>query len=359
MAGIRIGGVAIIEAISPPFSDFEGSSGDGDVNVYRHHRSDAAGDATLYSDYADGGTTIEGIHDPVLSPDESKIAFIGVPAATNLGALYVVDNVPGSTPVQLEDDASSWINHPMWSPDSSTIIFTRGNAAGNIYGGKIETIPAAGGSPTVLYTPAANYRAFRPAYNFDGTRIAFMLTDLVSTDDGLWVMDDDGANATEVDAITEYRLDGPQLSWANSLDALVYEDGAASATVYKINGDGTGKTALVSAGGFRVGKFAWFPDDSFAICAWNSGSIWEFLKLELDGSGDTQLNASHGAANQAWMKQPIIYRNRIWFIEVASGASGGMISSMALDGTDYVEELNVNDATLLDWFSGGTGFYYQ
>lgn len=365
MRRIRVSARAVVTVYSPPFSSFEGSSGDGDVNVYRHKATDAAGDATRFSDWDDGGSTIEGVHDPVLSPDGTMIAFIGVPVATNLGALYVVDNVPGSTATQLEDDASSWISHPMWSPDSTKIVFNRGNAAGNIYGGTIETIPAAGGSPTVLYTPAANFRAYRPAYSFDGNYIAFVLGHEVGSSDGLYVMEDDGSNPTEIDSTIEYALDGSQHGWANAELTLAYDDGTtAGRDVFVIAHDGTGKTKIsvgaTDGAANRCGKFCWLPDDAAVIFASNQiGTRYSLYRGETDGSGVTSLNASHGPANQAWMKQPLVYNSRIWFIEVASGTSGGMIGSTALDGTDYIEELDVNDATLLDDFSGGTGFEYQ
>ena len=366
MSGIRLGGRAFVQIASPPFSAFEGASGDGDVNVYRALRTDAAGDATAYTSYNDGGTTIEGIHDPVLSPNRSKIAFIGVQAATNLGALYVVNATPGSTPTLLEDDASTWINHPMWSPDSSTIIFTRGNAAGNIYGGTVETIPVTGGTPTVLYTPPAGYRAYRPAFNFDGTRIAFMRTQDAGADDGLWTANDDGTGTAEIVAFTSagYRLDGPQYGWSPYADRLVYEDGAAAPEVRIINGDGTGSTKInlgaPDGAGNRVGNFPWIAADAVVIASAQGDAFWRLYRCEDDGIANaTALSFTNGSANQAWMKQPIVMGGRIWFIEVASGASGGMISSMALDGTGYVEELDVNDATLLADFSGGNGFYYQ
>jgi len=291
------------------------------------------------------------------------IAFIGVPVGTNLGALYVVANAPGSTAVLLEDDPATWISHPMWSPDSSTIVFNRGGAPGNVYGGTVETIPAAGGTPTVLHTPSGSNLAYRPSYSFDGSRIAFMLGIPLAADE-LWIMDADGSNAGSVDTITAYRLDGSQHAWANTQDVLAYENGAGAARAYVINGDGTGKTEITadetSLTALRLGKFAWLPDDSGVIVVSDQGDGY-FALYNLDPSGgtDTRINFTNGSANQAWMRQPMVFERRVWFIEVASGASGGKIGSTALDGSDYVEELDVNDDTLLDDFSGGTGFEFQ
>lgn len=349
---------------SPPFSAFEGSSGDGDVNIYRRHDEDAAGDATRYTNYNDGGATTDGMHNPVLAPDESRIAYTQASRATGFGEIWVVSNSPGSTPVQLVSDSTRWLMYPMWSPDSSTIVFSRGNAAGNIYGGTIETVSVGGGTPTVLYTPAANYRAYRPAYNSDGTRIAFMLSHETGADDGLWIMDADGTNATKVASITAYRLDGSQFGWSPFADRLVYDTGALAADIRLINGDGTGDTKInlgdPNGAGNRVGKFPWLDATGVVIASNQGDTFWRLYRLEDDGvTNGTVLSFAHGSANQAWMKQPLVYNDRIWFIEVASGASGGMLSSFALDGSDYTEHLDVNDATLLDDFSGGTGFEWQ
>jgi Tol biopolymer transport system component len=348
-----------VDVYGPPFGAFEGTAGDGDVNVYRVGDEDPPGDATRITDWNDGGLTVEGVHDPALSPDETLIAFIGVPVSSSLGALYVV-GAEGGTATLLESDASTWVNHPMWSPDGTTIVFSRGNGAGNVYGGTVETIPAAGGSPTVLFTPSGSDKAYRPAYSYDGTRIAFMLEK--SGADELWVMDADGSPAASIATITAYRLDGPQVGWAPSADRLVFENGSGEVRI--INGDGTGSTKInlgaPDGADNRVGRFTWTAADKVVIAS-NQG-LGYFSLYECDDDGVTSavlLNASHGSANQAYMRQPQVYHDRVWFIEVASNGSGGMLASVALDGTDYIEELDVNDATLLDDFSGGNGFHFQ
>lgn len=349
---------------SPPFSAFEGSSGDGDVNIYRSCVGNPPGTPTAYTDYDDGGLTTDGMHNPVLSPDGTLIAYTQANASTGYGEIWVVANTPGSTPTQLVADSGRWLMYPMWSPDSSTIVFSRGNAAGNIYGGTIETVPAAGGSPTVLHTPATNYRAYRPAYSYDGAYIAFMVEHTTGADDGLWVMEDDGSNAAEIIGVTQYRLDGSQFGWANGSLALAYEDGATPAEVYVIDHDGTGQTKIntqdTDGAANRVGKFCWPADDSFVAITSNQGfGYWSLYRCETDGSGDTSLNGSHGAMNQAWFKQAHIANSRVWFVETASGSNGGRIASVALDGTDYVENLDVNDDTQVDWLFGGNGFEWQ
>jgi hypothetical protein len=68
------------------------------------------------------------------------------------------------------------------------------------------------------------------------------------------------------------------------------------------------------------------------------------------------LDATHGAINQAYMEAPIIYNNRIWFIEGASSTNQGLLSSIAMDESDYVNNLDLTAGVVGDYFYGGSGF---
>jgi Tol biopolymer transport system component len=361
MAGIRIGGVAFLDVISPPFSDFE--IADGDTNVWRRSRSEAAGQATSYTDWDDAGSTLSEIFNPVLSPDETMIAYVGR-LAGNM-ALYVCDNVPDSPSTLLDSDGSVNLNTPMWSPDSSTIVYTRGDGVVT-YGGTVESIPATGGSPTVLYNPPANYSAFRPAYSFDGDFIAFGIVH-TGADDGLWVMEDDGTNPVEIDGTFKYQFQGSQFGWANAERTLAFYDnaGGTNGDAWTIAHDGTGKTQITtgatSASQISCSKTCWVPDDSEVIIASNQG-VGGFMSVytcDPGGGGETLLY-NGGPSTSSYWRTTFIYNNRIWFIKDISSANTGTIWSSNLDGTGLVEELDVNAGTpIIDWFSSGTGFEFQ
>lgn len=369
MAGIRIGGAGAVTYISPPFSDWELS--DGDTQVWRHVRPvNAPGEAFNYTDWNDGATTITEIYNPVLSPDGTMIAYVGRLDSTGFTALYVCANAANSPSTLLEDDAATNINTPMWSPDSSTIVFTRGDPPGDVsYGGSIETIPAAGGSPTVLYTPSSGFAAFRPAYSFDGDFIAFILQEFSGTGDGLWVMEDDGSNAAEIDSTVNYAGQGTQFGWANSERTIAFYDGAGSSSgatgdAWVIAHDGTGKTQMSNGAtnGTRisVSRDCWLPDDSAVVFGSNQGGgIMSIYSGDPAGGAETLLNGTNGPVIQQYCTGVFVYRNRLWFIRQASNANTGVIGSTALDGTGYVEELDVTDGSLIDWFGSGAGFEFQ
>jgi len=358
-------GVSFVLVCSPPFTAHDIPT--DSFNVFRSCEGDAAGDPTAFTDWADGGVTLEGAFNPVLSPDSTKIVYTQMNVATGLGELWVVNNSPGSTPTAVLTSATEWLNTPMWHPDSDRIVYTRGASGGDFYGGTIETLLISVGTPSVLYTPTGSQRAYRPSYNFDGSRIAFMLdTTGGSGTHDLIVMDDDGSNVNVVDGSCTYRLDGSQWSWANTQDVLAYENGRTGGAIAckVVNGDGTGSTKIsvgdLDLTSMRMGKFAWPSDDSFVEIASNQGDgYYASYRAETNGSGSTRLQFTHGSANQAFMRQHMIYNSRIWFIEVASGTSGGTIGSTALDGSDYVESLDVNDAAIINDFSSGEGFEYQ
>lgn len=341
---------------TPPFTVLQL---DGTLNVYVMTPTDPAGTPTAITDNTDGGATYDDANNPVLSPDGTMIAFMMTKTSTGFPSLWVVANAAGSTPTELVADSSNYILHPMWSPDSATIVYTRGISGA--LRGAVESVPASGGSPTVLYTPAAGDGAFRPAFNFDGSLIAFVLDKNIGAGQGIVVMNADGSGPSQIVTVNAYRFDGSQFGWANAQDTLAYDDGASSC--YVVNADGTGQT-LVNTGGLagvpvRCSKTAWASDDSHIVVTSNDGSKWALYRLELDGSGETLLNASHGAYNQQWMKQAFLHDGRLYFIELASGGNGGKIGSVLVDGTDYRLDLNLLAGSVGDWFYGGTAFEWQ
>lgn len=366
MAGIRIGGSAILPPVcSPPFSMLQLS---GDVNIFRSCDGDAPGTPTSYTDYADGGTTTSAMHNPVLSPDGNTIVY---EQRDNSGYLeiWVVDNTPGSTPVQLYAVANQYCWQPSWHPNSDTIVFIEGTGGAQSTGGIVKKINMSGGGATTLKASSGGLSPFRPHFNFDGSRIAYVWNkDNFTAGSQIRVMDDDGSNDASVDSITGRQTNDPQISWANAQNTLAYDNGAAGANgIYLINDDGTGKTQLNANGAAagataRISSFAWLPDDSAVIISANLGNgFYDLIQCELDGSNTTRLNTSNGASLQAQFTMVIVYNSRLWFIEKSANTSQGLLSSTALDGTDYVNNLDVDAGVITDGstaFSGGTGFYF-
>lgn len=358
----KLSGYAVILQCSPPFGVIQL---DGDVNIYRSCTGDAAGTPTAFTDWADGGTTTDQVINAVLSPDETKIIYEQWNAVTGFAEVWVVANTPGSTPTAVVVDANEYCRHPQWASDSDTIVYTRSINSTNV-GGQVESISVTGGGPTVLYTPAdtVNFGCWRPSFSFDDSRIAFWLLKSLGNDatEGPYAMDANGANVVQLDTSKNYLTDGSQHGWARTQNVLVYNDGAG--TLYTINDDGTGQTQVNANGSIaglnpKVSWSSWAAADAFIVATGFNGSEWLIHRVETDGSTSSLLDATHGAPNQNYMKNAIIYNSRIWFIEGASSANQGLLSSIAMDGTDYVNNLDLTAGAVGDYFYGGSGFEFE
>ena len=365
--------VAFIVNCSPPFTAYGGAATPfGDPQVYRWCSTNGPGEANVYTDFSNF-TEADQCHNPVLSPDGTKILFEINQQATGFREVWVTDNVVGSTPIPLVQDASNYVVHPSWGPDSDTFVYVH-CAGGLLQGGTVykDTVSSLG-TPTSLKVAGGGLSPFRPHFNFDGTRVAYLMDEdgAPSGAGEVRVMDDDGTNDAAVfSTINRVRFDQPaQLSWANGTNIIAFEDGAAgSNAAYIVNDDGTGLTQINANGDAAgaaavISAFAWPPDDSYVVIGAHIGTPWSPVNCALDGSTTTQLGTT-GGVNQNYFKAPVVYNNRIWFISVtdtSSGGARGVLSSMALDGTDEVDNfdtsLGTGDQVLP--FVGGDGFYYN
>lgn len=358
-------GVGFIPSCSPPFGIQRTS--DDSFNVYRACTGDVAGDATQYSDFSDGDTVIGNIKNLRLSPDGTKILFQLLSEVTGLEEIWVVDNTPGSTGTQLLSDGTDSFFHPSWGTDSDTFVYAQAAGAGLPTGSVIKKDQVSAiGSPVTLRTPAAGFSCYRPQFNFDGTLVAYWYQKTAAGDDELRVMNDDGTGDALVEtAVGNYDSNNPQqFGWALTQNKIAYDDQAAT-KAYIINSDGTGKTDIsangVAVGGaFNITQDCWALGDAFVVATVNLGNGFiDLIRCETDGSDTTRLNTSHGAINQSWMRGAYIFEGRIWFIEAASGVSGGKISSVLPDGTDYQVFLDITADTILKEIGGGDGFVWN
>ena len=370
MGGIRLGGLVLITRLSPPFTAYDGVGAPGDESpqVFRWSSTDAPGEAGRYTDFI-GFTDADQCHNPVLSPDETQILFEVTGSSSGFREIWVTDNVPGSTPTQLVADGSNYVIHPFWGADSDTFVYVH-CAGGTLNGGTIyKDNVSAIGSPTSLKAATGGRSPFRPKFNFDGTRVAYVFAQDVGSGSGqLRVMDDDGTNdASLFGTLNQNRFDNPSMfSWANTINMIAFEDGAAgSNAAYVINDDGTGQVQINTAGDVvgaatTISSYAWPPDDSYVILTAND-TDWRPYRAELDGSDTTYLGTI-GAEGQNYFKDALVYRNRIWMITATDAAGGkGIISSMTLAGTGEEENFDssLGAGDVVQPFVGGDGWYYN
>jgi hypothetical protein len=358
MGGIRLGGSAFVPLCSPPFGAVDATGGSGDDNnIYRSCAGNPPGDASNITG-DDSGSAFYGLRfDAVLSPNGRKILYVAVSEDTGYTEIFVV-NAHGGTPTLLLADASNYYMTPMWGPDSDLFVCVHGS--GGAFDGSIETsrVSDPGVVIDTLKTEDGTSSPFRPAYNYNGSRISYWWSEQIPSgnpDAQLRVMDADGTNDALLDSVRFYRFDGAQSSWANGSDKLIYEDGEAITSVYLINGDGTGKTQLNSSGdasgtNCRVAHIAWPPADDYVIIAARSGAYYP-ARCELDGSGATFLELTNGGVNVTGDRQCLVADGRIWFIEKASAP--GKLGSVALDGTDYILNLDISLGSTMTEILGG------
>jgi hypothetical protein len=276
-----------------------------------------------------------------------------------------VDATAGSTATQLLADPTDSFHHPSWAPDSDTFVYVRATGAGLPTGGAILKDQASSiGSPATLKTAAAGFSVYRPQFNFDGTKVAYWYQQNAGASDELRCMNDDGTGDATVDTgVGNYDNNNPQqFGWALTQNKIAYDAGA---NAYIINSNGTGRVQINANGAaagvpMNVTSDCWAAGDAFVVTTATSGfGFIGLYRCETDGSNTTLLNASHGSSNQDWMRGAYVSENRIWFIETASDSFGGKISSVAMDGSGYVNHLNVLDDTVLEIVSGGDGFVWN
>jgi hypothetical protein len=369
MAGIRIGGTANVPTFpGPPFTILEGSTGGG-ADQSNLWIVNAAGTPIRLTPYVDPTCTPipcgDDMQSPRLSPDGTVAAFFDFDPDDFGMSLYVVP-VDGSATYPLSptfrfwDDGGQgfWANHPCWHPDGDRIVFETASPDGGSYmggtlGGRFVEVTYPGGVATDLWTPnvqSPNQReqGFQPSYSPDGTKIAFIIDNAVGgggtmSRQGLWVMDADGSNVTQLDnwdsthADSAYLYNGTQIAWSNDSQWIAYVDygfagGDGTFSVYKIKADGTSKTLLADGVSHTVAHYigwgAWLDDDSAVICV-QAGAI---VSATADGSGTTELvsNADGPAGGQdfdaCWR-----LRDRIYWIYALNNV---LIRSCALDGSD-------------------------
>lgn len=299
---------------------------------------------------------------PRLSPDQAWILYRDPDPDTGDDRLQLVPGSGGSVTTVL-DFPSDFVMHPSWHPDSDQIVLCRGLSGA--FRGQVEKTDRAGAGPTVLYTPAATDGAFRAQFNRDGTTVSFLLDSNAGAGIGLYVMGADGSSPTQIATIGSYLFNGPQHGWSPTEDRIVFA--TDDTTVKTIMADGTGLTTInvgeAAGQTCRVSDACFAPDGSYALVASRhfdgSGFVWLPYRMELDGSGVTRLNDTHGPYDAANFQ--CVYRSlvddRLYFIDQATTSFfPGRVSSLALDGTDFRVEQALDTDSVGDYFYPGSGF---
>ena len=210
----------------------------------------------------------------------------------------------GSNQVPLTSGSAD--TEPTWSPDGSSIAFSRSS--------DIYVIPAVGGAPLNLTNHPANDSA--AAWSPDGQRIAF------ASDRGgpleLYLMNADGSGVARLTGSLAstghlFRVATSRVVWAQDGSALAFtcaiESGNSDICTIKV--DGSSLTRLTTDPG-RDSDPGWSPDGgtiAFATERYGTtfytgdGEVWPVTDIALmnsDGSGVRRLSAGIAAEYPSW-----------------------------------------------------------
>lgn len=277
------------------------------------------------------------VENPYLSPNRQKIAFVGgSPSGGSPLAVWVIDP-DGSNPVNVYDStASGYAGLPQfvaWSPDSTQLVF---GVSGEP---TIQRINADGTGLTTLYTDGSGRDVQNPAYNFDGTKIAF--TRLASaTTMILTVINDDGSGMDEIATLpTQFsgmNFEQPPFSWQRTASKIAFNSNTlASPTWTLADDDGTNTVTLLSgigSGGGHPCWQAWLPGDTGLLIKGqyvSGGAIEEVYELDPAGGGATLF---HDFSVGTPGSNLFVYFGRL-YVDM-----GDDIYSVLLDGSDQRNE---------------------
>ena len=379
MSGIRIGGTATIP-VSPGFPWTAYSLTDFAYVGEADYPNNAIEVTDKLVNTEDEPNNIR------LSPNRQWLLWdANFPGPNSEGQIHVISSTAvGGTPlvVSADDPSGNWFLHPSWHPDSDQILFVRG-VSGSFQGDVILTSRTNPTVETTIYSNpdpsgATGWGVFRPQFNRDGTKIAWMRHKNAAPADGnngLYVADSDGSNLTQIDAMgggaaSGYLFEGTQFAWGPN-DEIVYvryvNNTATGAQIYMINADGTGMTQLSTDGATSTQKCrlawgAWAPDDSYIVGVSNTsmsfGGSWDMWRWELDGSGGTWIDLGiHGPDGSSNFQNVYFHTDgRVYMIE---SDTGGRLISTLPDGTDIRTDVDLGTNADGDQFYTGTGIEWN
>ena len=267
------------------------------------------------------------------------IAYLKRDAGSGNYTLRVV--TAGGSDVEVD---AGWCRFPMWSPDSSLIIYSTYDTGDEH---KVFTVEPDGSNKTAIYThPSTPATISRPCYNADGTLIAFQ-NENANT---IYVANADGSGANLIDTIVDADEEGA-LSWAHNSDRLAYANGGAFANAkwYVINADGSGKTQIgvdTAVNDSILGKFAWALDDSVVIGPrWTADNRWRLMAMDPAGGGQADLSPTARVFDQPILVMP---NGRVYFLAYIEPVFAGVdFESVEIDGSDRRVEDSASAVNIL------------
>jgi Tol biopolymer transport system component len=215
---------------------------------------------------------------PALSPDGRSVAFV-----SNRDGKYniYVGLISGGNLVQITHE-SNLVSRPRYSPDGTTITFSRLNSSG-IW--DIWEVPALGGTPRRLIL-----NAMAADWSPDGRSLAYQ--DLAT--ETIWICDPSGQNGHKVMTAE---------SWSRNTEPRFSPNGREIAFVIRLGGPygelavadiNTGKVRALTHDNALALSPAWSPDSSRIYFASSRGGTMNIWKVAAAGDAPEQITAGQG-----------------------------------------------------------------
>jgi eukaryotic-like serine/threonine-protein kinase len=229
--------------------------------------------------------------DPAISPDGRMLAYVAGPAGKR--RIYV-RQIDGGRAVPLTDAAESQ-RRPDWSPDGTRIVFQAGQQGIGVRpearDAAIYTVPALGGTPTVLVPPRGEGYVVTPVWSPDGTQVAYC------SEDGIHAVPASGGASRLLFAFAgsahslRWSPDGTRLAFvADGIYFALGEDqlgNTETSSIHVVTVD-TGADRPVTSGAWLDTSPLWTADGRGLLFVSSRGGGRDVFRQRLTGAGEPQ-----------------------------------------------------------------------